>query len=141
MHLSAKSFVEGVCPTPLRFKKATVTPIDDAGEDYNDEDDEHGNSLFSGNYTDESAPEDEEVDNVVDFDAGDMLGKVLALINQIRASPQAKAYFAKVCEEEGIAPLQLIKWEPYNAQTTFSSENKPTVWRAIPTLECLQKRW
>lgn len=29
---------------------------------------------------------------------------------QIWMSPQAKAYFAKVCEEEGIQPLELIKW-------------------------------
>ena len=31
-------------------------------------------------------------------------------IPQVRASPQARAYFARVCAEEDITPLQLIKW-------------------------------
>ena len=31
--------------------------------------------------------------------------------------------------------------EPRDAQASFSSETSPTVWRAIPTLECLQNRW
>ena len=83
MHLGAKSFIEGICPTPLHPKKAAVTVIDDAGEDYNDGDDQNGSSLSVGNFTDESAPEDEEIDDVVEFDAGDTLGKVLALINQV----------------------------------------------------------
>ncbi|KAI0808987.1 hypothetical protein BC629DRAFT_1437238 [Irpex lacteus] len=46
----------------------------------------------------------------VDFEANDVLGKLLALINQIRASPQARAYFEKTCLEEGLKPLQLLKW-------------------------------
>ena len=29
---------------------------------------------------------------------------------QIRASPQAKRYFGVICQEEGIKPLQLIKF-------------------------------
>ncbi len=31
--------------------------------------------------------------------------------------------------------------EPREAQAAFSSETYSTVWRAIPTLECLQERW
>ena len=31
--------------------------------------------------------------------------------------------------------------EPRDAQASFSSETLPTVWRAIPTLECLQNQW
>ncbi|KAH7920372.1 hypothetical protein BV22DRAFT_1021370, partial [Leucogyrophana mollusca] len=54
--------------------------------------------------------EGEEVDEVEDFDPGDLLGKVLALITQVRLSPQAKTYFATICKEEGLTPLELIKW-------------------------------
>ena len=69
--------------------------------------------------------ESAEGDDPVDFDAGDLLGKVLTLINQaslcvlcgtlglivgqIHALPQAKAYFATVCQEEGLKPLELVK--------------------------------
>ncbi|EGO23274.1 hypothetical protein SERLADRAFT_409651 [Serpula lacrymans var. lacrymans S7.9] len=38
-----------------------------------------------------------------DYDAGDLFEKV-------RASPQVKSYFVKVCKEENIAPLELVKW-------------------------------
>jgi hypothetical protein len=31
--------------------------------------------------------------------------------------------------------------ETRDAQATFSSESIPTVWRTIPTLECLQQNW
>jgi len=31
--------------------------------------------------------------------------------------------------------------EPRNAQSTFSSETEPTLWRAIPILECIQTNW
>jgi hypothetical protein len=29
---------------------------------------------------------------------------------QICASPQAKVFFATMCQEEGLKPLKLIKW-------------------------------
>ncbi|THG94301.1 hypothetical protein EW026_g7147 [Hermanssonia centrifuga] len=54
--------------------------------------------------------EEEEVDEPVDFDPADLLGKVLALINQVCTLPQACVYFATLCVEEGLAPLELIKW-------------------------------
>lgn len=31
--------------------------------------------------------------------------------------------------------------EPRKAQSTFSSEIEPTLWRAIPILECIQTNW
>ncbi|KAF8801155.1 hypothetical protein BYT27DRAFT_7342075 [Phlegmacium glaucopus] len=54
--------------------------------------------------------DNEAVDEAIEFEPGDVLGKALALITQIRSSPQAKSYFAKVCVEEGLKPLELIKW-------------------------------
>ncbi|EGO22881.1 hypothetical protein SERLADRAFT_409414 [Serpula lacrymans var. lacrymans S7.9] len=55
-------------------------------------------------------PNDNDLVEDEDYDAGDFLGKFLAFVNQVRASPQAKAYFVKVCKEKHIAPLELIKW-------------------------------
>ncbi|KIK78713.1 hypothetical protein PAXRUDRAFT_163234 [Paxillus rubicundulus Ve08.2h10] len=60
--------------------------------------------------SEEPASEGEEVDEVEEFEPGDLLGKVLALITQVQLSPQAKYYFETVCKEEGLCPLQLIKW-------------------------------
>ena len=34
-----------------------------------------------------AAPEDEEIDDEMDFDPGDLLGKVLALVNQVSLEP------------------------------------------------------
>ncbi|KAG1789960.1 uncharacterized protein HD556DRAFT_1446530 [Suillus plorans] len=44
------------------------------------------------------------------FDTGDSLGKALALIEQIRKSPQARAFFCKACKEENIPELELLQW-------------------------------
>jgi hypothetical protein len=35
----------------------------------------------------------------------------------------------------------LLPQEPSNVQQTFSNERTPTVWRIIPSLEFLIKRW
>jgi hypothetical protein len=37
--------------------------------------------------------------------------------------------------------MREVLQEPRDAQASFSSETTPTVWRTIPTLECLQQRW
>lgn len=37
--------------------------------------------------------------------------------------------------------MREVLQEPRDAQASFSSETTPTVWRTIPTLECLQERW
>ncbi|KIK90702.1 hypothetical protein PAXRUDRAFT_151345 [Paxillus rubicundulus Ve08.2h10] len=65
------------------------------------------NSQFK---SEEPAPEGVEVEEVEEFEPGGLLGKVLALINQVCLSPQAKTYLETVCKEDGLTPLQLIKW-------------------------------
>ncbi|KAJ7465531.1 hypothetical protein FB451DRAFT_1179014 [Mycena latifolia] len=42
--------------------------------------------------------------------AGDAVGKGLALLNQIRKSPQAQAFFAKTCSAVDVPVLQLLGW-------------------------------
>ncbi|KAJ7477409.1 hypothetical protein FB451DRAFT_1396398 [Mycena latifolia] len=59
---------------------------------------------------DDEAEEDENEADVDEFAAGDAVGKGLALINQIRKSPQAQAYSAKTCKTLEIPTLQLIGW-------------------------------
>ncbi|KIK94420.1 hypothetical protein PAXRUDRAFT_12062 [Paxillus rubicundulus Ve08.2h10] len=118
LHLGAKSFLVDVCPTPLHFKKAKSKSkgtsagnsgdeeeVEDDGDGDGEEDDEED---LVNEFLVEKAADNEEVDEVEDFEPGDLLGKVLALITQVRLSPQAKAYFATVCKEEGLKPLELM---------------------------------
>jgi Domain of unknown function (DUF4413) len=54
-----------------------------------------------------------DLDDLLDteeFDPGDLLGKVLAFINQVCSSLQARAFFHKLCKDENLPPLQLLKW-------------------------------
>ncbi|KAF8460964.1 hypothetical protein DFH94DRAFT_641038 [Russula ochroleuca] len=48
--------------------------------------------------------------NTEDFDPADLLGKILAFVNQVCSSPQACSFFQKLCKDEGLPPLQLLKW-------------------------------
>jgi hypothetical protein len=43
-----------------------------------------------------------------DIDAADLLSKAIALVKQIRKSPQARAFFHLSCSQVGIAPLELL---------------------------------
>ncbi|KIM75155.1 hypothetical protein PILCRDRAFT_13838 [Piloderma croceum F 1598] len=115
MHLASKAFIEEICPTPSHYKKKKAsksTEQDDEEYDFEEEDDLLDDEVaWLASLVDEvAAPEDKEIDDEMDFNAGDLLGKVLALINQVQASPQAKVFFATMCHEEGLTPLELIKW-------------------------------
>ncbi|KAG2056758.1 hypothetical protein BDR06DRAFT_969779 [Suillus hirtellus] len=44
------------------------------------------------------------------FDVGDAIRKALALIEQIRKSPQAHTFLKKSCEEEGIPVHEILAW-------------------------------
>ena len=48
--------------------------------------------------------------NTNKFDPADLLGKILAFINQVHSSPQARTFFHKLCKDESLLPLQLLKW-------------------------------
>ncbi|KAJ7192883.1 hypothetical protein GGX14DRAFT_405939 [Mycena pura] len=61
----------------------------------------------------------------------------LALIS---SSAQAAVYAACLSFDSGYRAVTLRK-EPANATQTFSNERTPTVYRVIPTLEFLIKRW
>lgn len=53
---------------------------------------------------------EEEDEEEGDFEVADMVGKALALVTQIRKSPQARAFFNKCCAEVNVPPRELLKW-------------------------------
>ncbi|KAG2035448.1 hypothetical protein BDR03DRAFT_983731 [Suillus americanus] len=98
LNLAARHFVDGVLPTP---QAALMRKICQAVD--------NGNDAELNTLTQELASM--EVDNDdndgTSFDAGDSLGKGLALIEQ---SPQARAFFQKACQEENVPQLELLQW-------------------------------
>ena len=124
IHLGAKAFIEAIGPKQPKKKPGKGLAADELDGEGSDEEEEEEWTI---DWAAVALEEAFEGDDPVDFDAGDLVGKVLALINQVysfvgcialclifpsqvRASPQAKAYFTVVCEKEGLKPLKLIKW-------------------------------
>ncbi len=79
IHLGAKAVIDAICPNPA-FRK--VKKVEDSNNN-DTEDDDDDNKWIA--VAEEEVPDDEEVDEAVDFDAGDLLGKILAFVNQVRA--------------------------------------------------------
>ena len=67
-------------------------------------------SIRSDLGADDNSDDDDDVLDAEEFDPADLLGKVLAFVNQVRASPQARAFFLKLCKDENLPELQLLKW-------------------------------
>ena len=113
LHLAAKHFVQAVAP---HCKKRGASATDSDGEDNGDNGDDE-----DGNEDDDDDDDDDEV-----IDAGDSLGKAIALVKQvcylpsrlhklkyaiqIRKSPQARAFFRASCAQVKIEPLELLLW-------------------------------
>jgi hypothetical protein len=94
IHCASRAFINKVCPTAMGSIKSKLAA---------DEDVDTLGATDAADTTDNDLDTDE-------FDPADLLGKVLAFINQVRASPQARAYFQKLCKDEGLPELQLLKW-------------------------------
>ena len=90
MHLASKAFIEEICPVLSHYKqkkasKSTTDTVQD-DEEYDDEEDDllDDEVAWLASLVDEgAAPKDKEIDEEMDFDPGDLLGKVLALVNQV----------------------------------------------------------
>jgi hypothetical protein len=122
IHLGAAAFVKAVGPKMKNWTKNHTASVEDADEEDDDEE-----WVADWNKLDVT-PDEEAIDEEINFEPGDTLGKALALINQvslalckprlgsfshyfkIRASSQAKAFFVKCCTQEGIPELEVIKW-------------------------------
>lgn len=89
LHLAAKHFVESIAPGLSKQHGTFGTDTEGVLAEDN---------------------EGDECDDDDDIDAADSLGKVIALVKQIRKSPQARAFFRMSCSQVGIAPLELLSW-------------------------------
>ena len=91
MHLASKAFLEEICPTPSQYRKntskrTTDTEKEDDEYDLDEEDDLLDDEVawLASLVNEAAAPEWEEIDELeMDYDPGDLLGKVLALVNQV----------------------------------------------------------
>ncbi|THU79057.1 hypothetical protein K435DRAFT_875933 [Dendrothele bispora CBS 962.96] len=66
--------------------------------------------IFSQGLGDDSHGGEEDETDTDNYTAGDAVGKVLALVNQIRKSPQARAFFKECCIQTGNQPQELKLW-------------------------------
>ena len=85
LHLASKAFIEEICPTPSRYKKKKPQKVEE--DDEFEEDDEEWDcevAWLANLANDAPAAEGEAIDEDMDYDPGDLLGKVLALVNQVR---------------------------------------------------------
>jgi len=97
IHCASRAFVNKVSPMPIGSIKSKLAT---------DEDDD----LIG---VEELVATDDTTNDLCDtdeFDPADLLGKILAFINQVRSSPQARTFFHKLCKDESLPPLQLLKW-------------------------------
>ena len=88
INLASKAFIEAICPAPSKYKKQKQNATASKGVDSNEEpsdDDELEWLANLGNGPPIDA--DTEIDDDMDFDPADLLGKVLALINQVFILP------------------------------------------------------
>ncbi|KAF7364524.1 HAT family dimerization domain-containing protein [Mycena venus] len=115
VHLTAGHFISDVSPLPakavlakakkLRKKLMVANP---------DMDDDELDALLAGDDGEDEEDDDEGWDGDNDDADGptprDAVGKALALVKQIRVSPQAQAFPKKMCTETGVPVLQLLDW-------------------------------
>jgi hypothetical protein len=97
IHCASRAFVSNVGPAPMASVNSALSSrlaVDDA------------DGLIGIEEHDATA----DLVDVEEFDPADVLGKILAFINQVRSSPQARAFFEKLCKDEGLPSLTLLKW-------------------------------
>jgi len=85
IYLAAKAFIEEVNPRARKTKHKTMTKNSEstAFDDDDDGDADDEEDWLADWIELEEIPDEQEVDEVADFTAGDILGKTLALINQV----------------------------------------------------------
>lgn len=130
IHLAAHHFVVGLGypsdttppentpDTPAPSQPTTAedgTTTDKVVEDPGSDDEEGGDSVNEAEtyvVIDESLEvEGADAQEIAEeFVAGDVIGKVIAMVHQIRASPQAREFLRKMLLEEGIKEAELLNW-------------------------------
>jgi len=112
MHRAAYHFLNALhIPSLMKTKRALRAGEEsENGEEEEEEDDDDVDVS-----TDIEASADDVVamalTTVTDFEPGDVLGKLLALVNQVRMSSEGvRDYLQHVCVVHQIKPLQLLLW-------------------------------
>ncbi|KAK6971364.1 ribonuclease H-like domain-containing protein [Favolaschia claudopus] len=110
VHLAAKHFITRVSPISAKAVVAKAKKLRKELKAANpDLDDDEIDALLAAEDEEENEESDEDNEGEV-AKPKDALGKALALVKQVRASPQAQAFFKKMCAESGTPVLQLLGW-------------------------------
>jgi hypothetical protein len=118
MHRAAFHFIKALgIPSLTKTKKTLRTRAaenDDDTEDPEDEDTEDEDADIDVSMDLEASADDPEAmaaTTIVDFDPGDTLGKILALVNQIRMSSDGvREYLAHACAMCEVKAIELLLW-------------------------------
>lgn len=82
VHLAAKAFIEAVSPN--KSKKATVEDTNDADDADDNDGDSKDDEDWTADWADiENVLDGVDIDPAIEFLPGDILSKVLTLINQV----------------------------------------------------------
>ncbi|KAF8981567.1 hypothetical protein BDQ17DRAFT_1337289 [Cyathus striatus] len=113
LHLAAKHFIETIAPTTSTSISKKVRAVLKKSSHRGELDlEELDHELAEINLDESEAAEvDSESDNEdFSFCAGNSLEKALALVKQIRKSPQACTFFKSMCVQVALEPLELLLW-------------------------------
>jgi hypothetical protein len=114
MHRAAYHFIKAL-GIPSISKKRTKTRAEDDNDGEPEEDGQVDDDADIDVSMDIEAsaddPEAMESTTVVEFEPGDTLGKLLALVNQVRMSSEGvREYLACVCAMNSVKPIELRLW-------------------------------
>ncbi|KAF8985767.1 hypothetical protein BDQ17DRAFT_1335785 [Cyathus striatus] len=114
LHLAAKYFVEAIAlPLSTKISKKVQAALKKSSHNSDLDLDELDHELAETNLEDPEEDTESDTSDNEDFNTflpGDLLGKALALVKQIHASPQACTFFRSTCSQVGIDPLELLLW-------------------------------
>jgi len=82
VHAATRAFVEMVAPTPIHLIKRVLAQRGEANDDTDSDTDPNPDFI-----------EQDDDDDDVDFNPKDILGKILAFVNQVCSSPEAPNTF------------------------------------------------
>jgi hypothetical protein len=106
IHCASRAFVNKVGPTPMGSVTSALSSK--LAANVLDEDDNDNTADDDNNNTPDINTND--ILTTENFDPANLLGKILAFINQVCSSPQAHSYFQKLCKDKNLPVLQLLKW-------------------------------
>jgi hypothetical protein len=119
MHRAAYHFIKALGIPSISKKRTKARAKDDNDGDKVDDDQEEDGQVDDNADIDVSMdieasaddPEAMETTTIVEFEPGDTLRKLLALVNQVRMSSEGvREYLARVCAMNSVKPIELRLW-------------------------------